>query len=38
MSGFPEDAFDLFDGNPIDLRHVGSRHSVRHPGPDAREL
>jgi len=37
-SGLPENAFDLFDGNPVDLRHLENRHSVLHPGSDAREL
>jgi hypothetical protein len=37
-SGLVEYELDLFDGNPIDLRHVGRRHSVLHPGSDAREL
>jgi hypothetical protein len=37
-SGLPENAFDLFDGNPIDLRHLGNRHAVLYPGSDAREL
>ena len=35
-SGLPEDALDHADGNPIDLGDLGYRHSVFHPGSDAR--
>jgi len=37
-SGFPENARDLADSNPIDLGDLGNRHSVLHQSSDASEL
>ena len=37
-SGFPENALDIVDGNPVDLGDLGCRHAVLYPATDAREL
>jgi len=37
-SGFPEDALDHVDGNPVDFGDLGNGHSVIHSGSDARML
>ena len=37
-SGFVENALDLVDRNPTNLRHLGNLHAVLHPTPDARNL
>ena len=37
-SGLAENALNLANGNPIDLRHLGNRHAVFCPGADAGEL
>jgi hypothetical protein len=34
-SGFPQDALDHTDGDPVDLGDLGNGHSVLHPGSDA---
>jgi hypothetical protein len=36
--GSADDALDVDDGNPIDLRHLGNRHALSRQGPDARKL
>jgi hypothetical protein len=33
-SGLAENALDIGDCDPADLRHLGSRHAVLHPGPN----
>jgi hypothetical protein len=33
-----QNALDLVDGNPVNLRHLGNRHAVLYPSPDARSL
>jgi hypothetical protein len=35
-SPLPQDALDHADGNPVDLRDLGDRQPVIHPGSDAR--
>jgi hypothetical protein len=37
-SGLAENAFNLANGNPVDLRHLGNRHAVFYQGADAGEL
>src|SRR6266851_4951291 len=37
-SGFPENALNLADSDPIHLGHLVHRHAVPHPGADARKL
>jgi hypothetical protein len=34
-SGFPQDALDHADGDPVDLGDLGDRQPVIHPGSDA---
>ena len=34
-SDLAENAFNIGDGDAIDLRHLGGRHAVFHPDPDA---
>jgi hypothetical protein len=35
-SGLRDNAFDLLDGDPVDLGDLGDRQPVIHPGSDAR--
>ena len=38
LSGFVQNAFDLADGNPIDIGDLRNRHAVSRQGPDAPKL
>ena len=38
LSGFVQNAFDLADGNPIDIGDLRNRHAVSRQGADARKL